>query len=304
MSKETLGLIGAGMIGTPMGMRLMDAGHGLVVHDIDAARTGPFAGRGADVADSPAAVADAVETVLVSLPMPAVVRDVALGPGGIIEGARVKTYVDLSTTGAVIAGEVAEGLEAKGITCIDCPVSGGIKGARAGTLSLMVSGPEGTAKALTPILEILGTPFFVGEGRGLGQTMKCANNYISATIALVVAEALTTGKLAGLDPSLMLDVINAGAARSWATENKFPALIRDGASDNMATRLLLKDVTLYMDQAQALGMPAFAGGVVKNYLTLGVAKGLGEQPSSAMIRLMEEWAGVRVRAKEAPGGDS
>jgi 3-hydroxyisobutyrate dehydrogenase-like beta-hydroxyacid dehydrogenase len=144
---------------------------------------------------------------------------------------------------------------------------------------------------------VLGKPFFLGEARGLGQTMKCANNYISATVALVVAEALTTGKLAGLDPALMLDVLNAGAARSWATENKFPELIREGTTDNMATKLLLKDVTLYMDQAEALGMPAWAGSVVKNYLTLGVRKGLGDAPSSAMIELMEDWAGTMVREK-------
>ena len=298
MSKETLGFIGIGMIGTPMAGLLMDASHDLVVHDIDEARVAPFVERGATRADSPKAVADATETVLVSLPMPAAVKQVALGANGIHEGGKIKTYIDLSTTGAVVATEVAEGLEANGIACIDCPVSGGMKGAYSGTLSMMISGPKDRAEAVTPILEILGKPFFLSEKRGLGQTMKCANNYISAANTMAVAEALTVGKLAGLDPALMLDVLNVGAARSWATENKFPELIREGRTDNMATRLILKDVTLYMDQAEALGMPALAGSVVKNYLTLGVCKGLGDEPSSAMIKLLEEWAGIMVREKD------
>jgi 3-hydroxyisobutyrate dehydrogenase-like beta-hydroxyacid dehydrogenase len=147
MSKETLGFIGVGMIGTPMAGRLMDAGYGLVVHDIDAARVEPFVARGAACADS-----DASETVLVSLPMPPVVREVALGARGIVGGNKVKTYIDLSTTGAVVATEVAEGLEAKGIACIDCPVSGGMKGAYSGTLSMMISGPKARAEAVTPII--------------------------------------------------------------------------------------------------------------------------------------------------------
>ena len=298
MAKETLGFIGVGMIGTPMAGRLVDAGYGLVVCDIDPSRIKPLQERGATVADNPAHVADLVETVLVSLPMPAVVKDVALGDKGLHEGKMIKTYVDLSTTGPVVATEVAEGLDAHNITCIDCPVSGGMKGAHEGSLSLMVSGQKNAADKLQPILDVLGSYFFLGEARGLGQTMKCSNNYVSATLAMAISEVLTVGKLTGLDPAQMLDVMNAGAARSWASEIKFPKLIKEGASANMATKLLLKDVSLYMDQAEALGMPALAGGVVKNYFTLGVLKGLGDEPSTAMIKVMEEWAGIRVREKD------
>jgi 3-hydroxyisobutyrate dehydrogenase-like beta-hydroxyacid dehydrogenase len=298
MTKETLGFIGVGMIGTPMAGRLMDADYGLVVYDIDPSRTKPFQDRGATVADNPAHVADLVETVLVSLPMPAIVKEVALGAQGLHEGKMIKTYVDLSTTGPVVATEVAKGLEAHDITCIDCPVSGGMKGANEGSLSLMVSGRQETTDQLQPIFDVLGSYFFLGEAQGLGQTMKCSNNYVSATIAMALAEVLTVGKLTGLDPAQMLDVMNAGAARSWASEIKFPQLIKEGSSSNMATKLLLKDVSLYMDQADALGMPALAGGVVKNYFTMGVLKGLGDEPSTTMIKVMEEWAGIRVREKE------
>jgi 3-hydroxyisobutyrate dehydrogenase-like beta-hydroxyacid dehydrogenase len=129
------GFIGLGNMGAPMANRLLDAGHTLTIYDIREDATKPFAARGCKIAASPAAVASAAETVLVSLPTPDVVRAVALGPEGIASGNRITIFVDLSTTGARMAGEVAKGLAEHEIAAIDAPVSGGVGGAIAGTLA-------------------------------------------------------------------------------------------------------------------------------------------------------------------------
>ena len=148
--------------------------------------------KGAVAAASPAAVASAVDTVLLSLPDPAIVRKVALGTGsadGVIAGTKVKTVLDLSTTGATAAREIAAALAAKGIAAVDSPVSGGVAGAVKGTLAVMVACPKALFAELEPMLKHIGKVFFIGERPGMGQTMKLANNLLSATATAATAEA-------------------------------------------------------------------------------------------------------------------
>ena len=298
LKEELIGFIGVGMIGTPMVKNLQDAGVPLLLHDVDESRLQAFVSQGARKADSPKAVADEARIVFVSLPMPPVVKEVALGEHGLIHGAKMKTYVDLSTTGALMAAEVAAALEPVGIACVDCPVSGGLKGANEGTLSLMLSGPEDAIESIQPLLDVIGRPFYLGPDRGLGQTMKCCNNYVSAAMNMALAEAMVTGVKAGLDPNVMLEVMNASTSRSSATESKYPDLVNKGVFKNMATRLLHKDVSLFVQQGEQYGLPLWMGNTVKQYLAYGLANGKADQPSSLMIEFLEEWAGVSVRKKQ------
>ena len=181
MADETLGFIGVGDMGGPMAGRLLDAGYTLLIHDVRREATAPLAARGATVLDSPKAVADAVKTVIVSLPTPDVVRAVAIGDNGVIHGSSVRQYVDLSTTGAVMAVQISTALKEKGIEALDSPVSGGVRGAEAGTLALMVSGAKAFYEDMLPVFAAIGkNPFYLGEAPGLGQTMKLTNNYLSA----------------------------------------------------------------------------------------------------------------------------
>jgi 3-hydroxyisobutyrate dehydrogenase-like beta-hydroxyacid dehydrogenase len=283
-------------MGGPMAGRLLDAGYRLMICDNDERAMAPLIARGAQRATSPAALASAVETILVSLPTPAVVQTVALGEDGVVSGTKVKTFVDLSTSGPRTAIVVAEGLRAKGITGVDAPVSGGISGAEKGTLAVMVACPPDLAARLRPILEVLGKFFFIGERPGMGQTMKLANNLLSATALAISSEAIVMGVKAGLDPKVMIDVINAGSGRNSATQDKFPKAILPRTFDfGFATGLLYKDVMLCLEQAEALGVPMLVGNAVRQLLAITKARQGFDSDFTTMVKCVEEWAGVEVK---------
>lgn len=296
MKKTKLGFIGIGDMGKPMAGRLLDAGFPLVVHDVREEATASLAERGAGIAATPRAVADAVETIIVSLPTPDVVRHVALGPDGIVHGSKVRNYIDLSTTGAVMAKEVAAALNAANIACLDSPVSGGSRGAEAGTLALMVSGPKALYDAMIPAFEAIGKNlFYLGDAPGLGQTMKLTNNYLSATANIATAEAMVMGVKAGLDPAVMVDVFNASSGRNDSTMNKVPNSILNRRFDkSMKQRLLYKDVKLCMSEAEAMDVPMWLGNSVKQILAFAVSQGSGDEASVALIKYNEQWTGVTV----------
>lgn len=304
MTDKTLGFIGVGDMGGPMAGRLLDAGFTLIIHDVRAEATAPLGVRGATIMDSPRAVADAVDIVIVSLPTPDVVRAVALGTNGgdngIIHGSAVRRYVDLSTTGAVMAVQVSAALKEKGIEALDSPVSGGVRGAEAGTLALMVSGNKAFYEDMLPVFAAIGkNPFYLGEAPGLGQTMKLTNNYLSATANIATAEAMVMGVKAGLDPKIMVDVFNASSGRNDSTMNKVPNSILNRRFDkSMKQRLLYKDVRLCMAEAEAMDVPMWLGNSVKQVLAFAVSQGTGDEPSVALIKYLEDWTGVTVGEEE------
>ena len=253
---EPIGFVGLGQMGGPMTRRLLAAGYELVVHDVRAAAVDRLVAEGAERAASPAEVAERVEVVLVSLPTPQVVRQVALGPDGLIRGSAIKTYVDLSTTGQAVAVAVAEALGERGIVTLDAPVSGGVRGAREGTLAVMAAGPAAELERVCALLKVFGRVFHVGERPGLGQLMKLANNFLSATAIVATAEAVVLGVKGGLDPATMLAVINASTGRNTASEDKFPRQVLTGEyAAGFTTGLLAKDLGLCAAAADALAVP-------------------------------------------------
>ena len=248
-----LGFIGAGRMGFHMVRRLVEAGHRVIVFDASSDAVARAQKVGAPVAASPAEVADRVETVMVSLPTPDIVQAVAKAVSG---GKKIKRFVDLSTTGATMAARIAGELKAHNIALIDSPVSGGVGGAEKGTLAVMVSGPAADIAAVEPALAVIGKVFRIGERAGAAQTMKLLNNYLSATAMAATAEAMVMGAKAGLDPKLMLDVINAGSGRNTASVDKYPKSIITRTFDfGFATGLMLKDVKLCLAEAAELGVP-------------------------------------------------
>jgi 3-hydroxyisobutyrate dehydrogenase-like beta-hydroxyacid dehydrogenase len=293
---QTLGFVGIGRMGGPMSSRLLDAGHSLCVHDTNPEAVKPLVARGARAFGSAAEVASAVETVFVSLPTPDVVQSVALGERGIAHGSRVRTLVDLSTTGPRVATLVARGLMDRGITCVDAPVSGGVSGAKAGTLAVMVSCPKETFGQLEPLLKVFGRLFFTGEKPGLAQTAKLANNLLAAAAMVVTSEALVMGVKAGLDPKVLIDIINAGSGRNSATQDKFPRSILTRTFDfGFATGLSYKDVRLCVDEAEALGVPMVVGAAVREMLAVTNAKFGAASDFTHIAKVVEEWAGVEIR---------
>ncbi|WP_186417351.1 NAD(P)-dependent oxidoreductase [Bosea sp. CS1GBMeth4] len=291
-----LGFVGVGRMGTPMVSRLIDAGHELVVFDTQKQATAALAAKGAKVAASPRAVADEAGIVFVSLPTPDVVKAVALGPDGVGEGKRVRVMVDLSTSGPGAAVAVADGLAAKNIVSVDCPVSGGIKGATNGTLAVMVSCPKATFAELEPILKTFGKIFFTGEKPGLAQTAKLANNLMAAAALVITSEAMAMGVKAGLDAKVLIDIINVSSGRNSASEDKFPRAVLPGTFDfGFATGLSYKDVRLCVDEAEAMGVPMVVGAAVRQMLAVTQAKFGAQSDFTSIAKVLEEWAGVEIR---------
>jgi 3-hydroxyisobutyrate dehydrogenase-like beta-hydroxyacid dehydrogenase len=295
MAENNIGFVGVGRMGGRMARRLLDAGYALTVFDTTEAAVAPLVAAGARRADSPAAVASAAEIVLASLPTPPIVEAVALGPKGIAEGSRAKIFVDMSTTGATYAKRVAEGLATKGVVAVDAPVSGGITGAERGTLAVMVSCPEETFAKIKPPLDHIGKVFFVGTQPGQGQTMKLLNNLLSATAMTISSEAVVMGVKAGLDPKMVIDVINSGSGRNTATQDKIPRCVIPRTFDfGFAVGLLNKDIRLCLQEADALGVPMVVGSAVRQMLSIVTASEGQEADMTEIIKPIERWAGVQV----------
>jgi 3-hydroxyisobutyrate dehydrogenase-like beta-hydroxyacid dehydrogenase len=292
-----IGFIGLGNMGAHMARRLVEAGHSVIVYDTRQEAIGNLAAHGATAARSPAEVADAAETVMASLPTPDVVLDVATGPRGVIAGKKVRRFVDLSTTGAVMAQRIFEALRARDIVQIDSPVSGGVSGAERGTLAVMVSGPSADVALVEPVLKVLGKIFVLGERPGLGQTMKLVNNVLSATAVAATAEAMVTGVKAGLDPRQMLEVINAGTGRNTATEDKFAMAVLPGTFNlGFAAALMHKDIKLFLAEREALGVPTDIIEAVERLFQLTFDECGAGADISAVVLPVEKRAGVKVRA--------
>ncbi len=291
-----LGFIGLGKMGVPMASRLIDAGYQLTVFDIRREGVDALVAKGARAAASPAAVATAVETVLLSLPDPAIVRAVALGADGVITGSKVRTLIDLSTTGADAAREIAAALAVKGIAGVDSPVSGGIAGAVKGTLAVMVACPRVMFDDLEPMLKHIGRVFFIGERAGMGQTMKLANNLLSAAALAATSEAVVFGVKAGLDPATMIDVMNAGSGRNSASQDKFPKAILPRTFDfGFTTYLMHKDVKLCVEQAVAAGVPMPVAVAVRDQWQRTLDAFGGDKDFTTIAQLVERDAGVEIR---------
>ncbi|MBI2739603.1 MAG: NAD(P)-dependent oxidoreductase [Rhodospirillales bacterium] len=294
---DLLGFVGVGRMGGPMAGRLLDAGYRLCVYDVSDEATAPLVARGAELAASPAEVASTAETVFISLPTPDVVREVALGGnGGLINGSKVRTVIDLSTTGPGVATEVAGKLAERKIALVDSPVSGGVTGARAGTLAVMVSCPKPAYLKLEPVLKVFGKLFHAGEKPGLAQTAKLANNLLAATAMVATSEAMAMGVKAGLDPKVLIDIINASSGRNSASQDKFPRAILPRTFDfGFATGLSYKDVRLCVEEAEAMGVPMVVGGAVREMLAVTRARFGAGSDFTHIAKVLEEWAGVEIK---------
>jgi len=297
METEELGFIGVGKIGLPIAKRLLDAGYRLRVFDVDKTALSRAVDLGMHVESSPAAVATVVHTVLVSLPTPDVVKEVVSGPNGVAHGRTLKMFIDLSTTGPRAAIEAATALRVSGAVWVDAPVSGGVAGAVAGTLAVMVSCPNECFEQVRRILRNIGNVFHVGESPGMGQVMKLANNILSATALAATSEVFIMGVKAGLDPNLMVEVLNAGSGRNNATEVKFPQGIIPRKFDlGFTSGLMYKDVKLGVEEGEALGVPMVVGTAVKDAWRSVVDQIGGDKDSTTFIQLLESATGVIVKS--------
>ena len=303
MSLATIGFVGVGRMGGPMTERLLKAGYGVVVYDKSAAALSALEALGAVVAPTAQAVAHQAEIVLSSLPTPDILQAVMLGPDGVSSGAKVKTVVDLSTSGPRMAATVAAGLAERNIDWVDSPVSGGVVGARNGTLAVMISCKAEVLPTVEPILTNIGKTFYVGDRPGQAQVAKIGNNILAASAMVMTSEVMAMGMKAGLDPQTFLDIIQAGSGRNSAAGDKFPRCVLPGTFDfGFTIGLSYKDVRLCVDEAEGMGVPMVAGSAVRQMLAITTAKYGPDSDFTNIAKVLEEWANVEIRAPAKDAG--
>jgi 3-hydroxyisobutyrate dehydrogenase-like beta-hydroxyacid dehydrogenase len=287
------GFVGLGRMGGAMAQRLIAAGHRVIAYDSSESARAALAAHGAEIATSAWAVAELAPIVFLSLPSPEVVIETVLGAHGLMAGAAVKVCVDLSTSGPEAAVQLAAGLAERNIAALEAPVSGGIKGAREGTLSLMVSGPAPAWERAQPFLQVFGRTFYMGARPGAGQTMKLVNNLLGACAIAITAEGMTMGTKAGLDPAHMIEVLNVSSGRSSATQDKWPRAVLPRTFDfGFTAGLCLKDVRLCLAAARSLGVPLGVGTAVSGLLERTVDILGADSDFTAMAKIVELDAGL------------
>jgi 3-hydroxyisobutyrate dehydrogenase-like beta-hydroxyacid dehydrogenase len=290
-NNKLIGFVGVGVMGRPMATRLLERGYTLLVNDRSPEAVAHLVGLGARAAASAREVADEARIVFTSLPTPAIFKQVALDDGGLSDGKAVKVVVDLSTVGPTMTKAVATALRAKGVEVVDAPVSGGAEGATKGTLSVMAAGHATAVEEVRELLDIFGKVFVVGNEAGQGQLMKLLNNMLSSTAFAITSEAYVAGIRGGLDPALMMSVINAGSGRNGATQDKFPKQVLSGTFDfGFPMSSVCKDIGLAIQECEALGVSMWVGNTVRQVWNFAASQDGGTRDMTELPKSVEDWA--------------
>jgi 2-hydroxy-3-oxopropionate reductase len=295
-----VGYIGLGLMGKSIARNILKAGFPVVVHNRSQGAVEELVSEGAKAAANPAEVARQVDVVFTNLPDSPDVEQVALGSGGIIEGAHDGLiFVDNSTIKPASARRIAEVLGEKGVQCLDAPVSGGDIGARQGTLAIMVGGPQEALERVWPIFEAMGkTITHVGEA-GAGQIAKAANQIMVAAQMVAMGELLIFARKAGADPEKVVQAIRGGAAQCWTLDVKPPRLFQGNRSPGFKAYMQAKDMGIVLDSARQYGIPLPSAALHTQLFNAMLAMGLGELDNSAVIEVIESLAGVNLLSESS-----
>jgi 2-hydroxy-3-oxopropionate reductase len=284
------GYLGVGKMGQPMAGKLLDAGYEVWIYDISDDAMRPLLERQARQATSPKALADTCDTVIVSLPTLEIFQRALSGADGLLAGKALKTLVNTCTVGGPFVRQVETECAAANVTVIDAPISGGVAGAAAGTLAVMVSGNPAKIAELMPMFRLWGKTIVVaGDTPGPAQTMKLTNNLLCAVAFVATSEAMTLSGKAGIPPDAMLQILNNGTGRNFATSYVFPETGLTGTFDFGATiEILMKDVDLAIEQGEELGVPMWVCQAVRLVLKHGVFQGRAQQDLSRIVEIIED----------------
>ena len=297
---EKIGFIGLGIMGRGMVDNLMSAGFAVTVWNRTASRMEPFVAKGATAADSPKAVAQACDIIIICVSDTPDVEAVILGDDGVIHGVSAGDLViDMSTINPVNTVEIAKQLNAKGVAMLDAPISGGSEGAANGTLSIMIGGSAEDVERATRCFEAMGTTItHVGE-QGAGQTVKLANQILCVVNMLAAGEALLFAQAGGVDLDKMLQAVTGGAAGSWMLANRGPQVIRDDWRPGFTIDLQQKDLRLVLGAADEMGIPVIATALCFNLYRTLQAQGLGHEGNHGIVKALEALAGIQARLANA-----
>ncbi len=300
-----IGFIGIGVMGRPMTLNLLKSGHDITIYARHPEKPAvqEVLKAGARLAPSSRAVAIASEVVITMVPNSAQVEEVVAGPNGLLRGARKELIIiDMSTISPTTSRKMAEVAAAKGVHFLDAPVSGGSQGAQEGTLTIMVGGERAIFERALPVLEAIGKKeriVYVGPS-GSGEIIKIVNNMLAGSIAAVTAEALVLGVKAGADVDTMAKIIGMSSGASWQLSNQFPLrAFNGGFNPGFMTDLLHKDLGLALDLAAENHIPVAMTSLARQLYEMARAAGYGHDDYTVLLKVLEQIAGVEVRACDA-----
>ncbi|NLN17747.1 MAG: NAD(P)-dependent oxidoreductase [Firmicutes bacterium] len=287
--RERLGFIGLGIMGRPMASHLLKAGYSLTVWNRSSGAVDQLVEQGARRATGPAGVARHSDVVFTMVGDSPDVEQVILGPGGVLEGARPGLIIiDMTTISPEVTRRIAAKCAEKGVHMLDAPVSGGEKGAVEATLSIMVGGEQEVFDRCRPLFEILGKTIRYVGSHGMGQTVKLCNQVVCGLNILAAAEGLCLAMKAGVDPSLVLDIITRGAAGSWMLENLGPKMIAGDYAPGFSVKWQMKDLRLALEAAAHLDLPLPGTALVQQLFRAVAAEGGSEEGTQAMIKALKK----------------
>jgi 3-hydroxyisobutyrate dehydrogenase len=282
--KPALGFIGMGIMGAPMARNLLKAGYAVTVWNRTWPKAAALVSDGAATAGSPSEVAAASDIILTCVTNSPDVEEVALGPGGVIEGAAAGTvFIDHSTISPAVTRTIAAKLAEKGIAMLDAPVSGGDIGAQAGTLAIMVGGDAEVFERCRPVLAAMGKTIVHCGPSGAGQVVKACNQVAGGLNLLALAEAVALARRSGVDAAKMLEVVGAGAAGSWMISNLGPRALRRDFEPGFMVELMQKDLRLALDAAAASHTPLAGTALVHQLFAVLEAAGRGREGTQALV---------------------
>ncbi len=292
-----IGFIGIGQMGKHMSRRILEAGYQLTAHDLNKEAAVPLIKKGAEWADSPAGVAKTCRVVITSLPKPQDVEQVVYGKNGLQQGWRSgDIYIDMSTNSPSLIRRIAADAKAKGVSVLDAPVSGGVRGAETGTLAIMAGGDSATLEKVRKILETMGQKIFPIGGVGNGDVVKLVNNLISLACNSASAEGFALGVRAGIDPAMLLEIIKVSTGDNWCARQYPNTVFKGNFEPGFKVSLAYKDINLALALGSENGVPLPVGTAVKKDLEDTIAAGFQDKGVDAVILTRENATDVKVRS--------
>jgi 3-hydroxyisobutyrate dehydrogenase-like beta-hydroxyacid dehydrogenase len=293
-----LGFLGLGLMGYPMARNLLRAGHQVALwsHNSDKARQ-LAAAEGGIFCPTPREVASQADCMFLCVGDTAMSREVILGADGLIEGLRAGSVVaDASTIGPSESRKIGEALQAKGVDFLDAPCTGSTPGAEGGTLTFMIGGREEVFQKVKPYLEPMGKRLYYCGGPGMGLQAKLTQNLVLSNILMAFNEGMVLAVKGGVDPKLMLEILDNSAAKSGLISYKAPFVLRRDFQANFAVKWMDKDIGLMLETAKELGVPLLLTGLTRQLFQTAIAAGHADEDICSTIKVLEDLTGIEVKS--------
>ena len=294
-----LGFLGLGLMGYPMARNLLGAGHEVALWSNTASKARQLASEGKGIfCETPRQVAEHADCIFLCLGNTAMALEVILGSDGIIHGAKPGTVVaDASTISPSESRKIGQALHAKGVDFLDAPCTGSTPGATGGTLTFMIGGERTVFERTKPFFEPMGKRLFYCGGPGMGLQAKLTQNLILSNILMAFNEGMVLATKGGVDPQLMLEILDASAAKSGLIAYKAPFVFRRDFTANFSTKWMHKDIGLMLDVGEELGVPLPLTSLTHQLFQTAIATGHGDEDMCSTINVLEEIVGIQVKSR-------